>query len=171
MRVWRRTTATDGIDMEMTAEPQAASPVDARPTVVFADDDEVMRCLLGIQLQQAFDFTGMAASADEAIDVVRAKRPDVAVLDVNMPGGGARRAIDEIRRCSPETAIVILAGDETHETVVDLLLHGAEAYLRKGIDAATLAKQLTFAIEAHRHRRTLEAAARVDATTAGANPC
>jgi DNA-binding NarL/FixJ family response regulator len=170
MRVWRRIAATDGINREMTAEPRAASPFDARPSVVFADDDEVMRCLLGLQLQQAFDFTGMAASADEAIDVVCARRPDVAVLDVNMPGGGARRAIDEIRRCSPETAIVILSGDETHQTVVDLLLHGAEAYLRKGIDGATLAKQLTFAIEAHRHRRTVATAEHLDAATAGADP-
>jgi DNA-binding NarL/FixJ family response regulator len=153
----------------MSAEPQAASPFDARPSVVFADDDEVMRSLLGIQLQRAFDFTGMAASADEAIEVVCAKRPDVAVLDVNMPGGGARRAIDGIRRCSPETAIVILSGDETHATVVELLLHGAEVYLRKGIDGASLAEQLTFAIEAHRNRRSVEAAERVDAPTGNAN--
>ncbi len=147
--------------MSANPNPQAAVAFEARPSIVFADDDEFMRCLLGIQLQHAFDFTGMASNADEAIAVVRAKRPDLAVLDVDMPGGGARRATDEIRRCSPETAIVILSGDETHETVVELLLHGAEAYLRKGMDGAALAKQLMFAIEGHRHRRAAVEAERI----------
>lgn len=155
----------------MSAEPhpQETGPFEARPSVVFADDDEFVRCLLGIQLQHAFDFTGMASNADDAIELVRAKRPDVAILDVNMPGGGARRATDEIRRCSPETAIVILSGDETHETVVELLLRGADAYLRKGIDGATLATQLMFAIEAHRHRRAAEAVLRAAAQPVSAN--
>jgi DNA-binding NarL/FixJ family response regulator len=134
--------------MSANPNPQAAVAFEARPSIVFADDDEFMRCLLGIQLQHAFDFTGIASNADEAIAV-------------DMPGGGARRATDEIRRCSPETAIVILSGDETHETVVELLLHGAETYLRKGMDGAALAKQLMFAIEGHRHRRAAAEAERI----------
>ena len=68
-----------------------------------------------------------------------------------MPGGGALAATRAIRACSPETAIVILSGDELHSEVVDLLTAGATSYLRKGIDGGELASGLSAAISAHRH--------------------
>jgi DNA-binding NarL/FixJ family response regulator len=54
-----------------------------------------------------------ALDADEAIALAEAERPEVAILDLTVPAGGAPRAIRGIRERSPETAIVILRGRTT----------------------------------------------------------
>jgi len=95
---------------------------------------------------------GQAVDALEAIAVVAAQRPDVVILDVNMPGGGAARATRQIRDQSPHTAIVILSIDETWADLIDLLNAGAMTYLRKGIDQQALVHDLAAAIKAHRLR-------------------
>jgi DNA-binding NarL/FixJ family response regulator len=118
--------------------------------VVVADDDEVLRTVLVAQLSDDFECVGVAADAPEGIALAAAQHPDVVILDVNMPGGGAARATREIREISPETAIVILSIDETWADLIDLLNAGAMTYLRKGIDEHTLARDLLSAIDAHR---------------------
>jgi DNA-binding NarL/FixJ family response regulator len=125
-------------------------PTSARPRLVLADDDPVVRSMLSEQLRYRFDCVGAGSNADEAIALVEAHRPDVAILDVNMPGGGARLATREIRARSPHTAIVILSSDETADDVVDLMSMGAITYLRKGIDTNTLEEKLAASIETHR---------------------
>jgi DNA-binding NarL/FixJ family response regulator len=129
------------------------------PRLVLADDDAVVRSMLGAQLEYVFEVVGAAVDAEEAIALVEAHRPDIAILDVNMPGGGARRATREIRARSPETAIVILSADESDDHVIELMTVGAITYLRKGIDGANLVRTLLGAIEAH---RTLRGASALD---------
>lgn len=133
---------------EKTYEQQVA--VSDRPRLVVADDDTFVCSMLASQLDAWFECVGAAADADEAIALVVEHRPDVAILDVNMPGGGAMHATREIRALSPETAIVILSGDEVHGEVVELLSAGAIAYLRKGIDPHSLGHKLIASINAHR---------------------
>ncbi|HZV26095.1 MAG TPA: response regulator, partial [Acidothermaceae bacterium] len=120
--------------------------------LVVADDDAVVRSMLVAQLHDSFDCVGEARDAEEAIAVVAAVKPDVVVLDVNMPCGGAVRATRQIGEDSPTTAIVILSVDETWADVIDLLNAGAMTYLRKGLDPHTLEQHLTAAIQAHEQR-------------------
>ena len=121
-----------------------------KPRVVLADDDPVVHSTLGAQLAPAFDCVGVALDADEAISLVETHKPDVAILDVDMPGGGALRATREIHTRAPETAIVILSADEHHQVVVQLIASGAVTYVRKGIDARSLTVTLFDALKAHR---------------------
>jgi DNA-binding NarL/FixJ family response regulator len=136
---------------ESSIEVQADPPV--RPRVVFADDDPVVLTMLTSQLGDAFECVGSAPDADEAIALVESERPDLAILDVNMPGGGAIRATREIHTLSPETAIVILSSDETRGDVVELMNSGAITYLTKGIRRDSLITKLTIAMQAHRKLR------------------
>lgn len=144
---------------ELTYEQQIA--ITNRPRLVIADDDPFVRSMLTAQLQHEFECVGAAADADEATAAVSLHRPDVVILDANMPGGGAMHATHEIRVLSPETAIVILSVDETRSDVIDLLGAGAIAYLRKGIEPRSLVHQLIASINAHRNaaRREDEAIA------------
>jgi DNA-binding NarL/FixJ family response regulator len=120
-----------------------------RPRLVLADDDPFIRASLTALLEHAFECVGAAGDADAAITLVAEHKPDVVILDVNMPGGGARRATREIAALTPETAIVILSGDETVDEVVELLNSGAISYLRKGTEPRMLVEKLRASIDAH----------------------
>jgi len=135
------------VNNERYDEPALSS---ARLTVVLADDDPVVHSTIGSQLTHAFDCVGAARDADEAISLVEIHKPDVAILDVDMPGGGAVRATREIHTRAPDTAIVILSADEHHQIVIQLISSGAVTYLRKGIDARSLTATLFDAVRAHR---------------------
>ena len=100
--------------------------------LLIADDDPVARNALAVQLGRDFELTSAAADAEEAISIADQERPDIALLDLQMPAGGGLHATREIHDRLPETAIVILSIDETHDGTVELLSAGAISYLRKG---------------------------------------
>jgi diguanylate cyclase (GGDEF)-like protein/PAS domain S-box-containing protein len=119
------------------------------PSALLADDEVVIRTALTAQLQRDFAIVGCAEDADGAIELVRRHRPDIALVDIEMPGGGLQ-ATAGIRGVSPETAIVIMTSDERRSSVLQFLEAGAIAYLRKGTPLHQLTARLQEAIVAHR---------------------
>ena len=71
---------------------------------------------------------GQIAAADAA-------KPDVAIVDVNMPGGGGARATREIRRKSPGTKVLAFSVLRDRSAVISMLDAGAAVYLVKGASA------------------------------------
>lgn len=117
------------------------------PTLLIADDDAVVRSMLSLTLERQFEIVGAARDSDQAIALAQAAQPDVALIDVQMPGGGLR-AIQGIGEVSPETAAVVLSADEFEPMVRELMIAGAMTYVRKGIAPAQLAEVLHRAIRA-----------------------
>jgi len=118
------------------------------PSLLLADDDEVVRLMLSLQLEETFAIVGAADDAGSAVALAREHHPAVAVLDVDMPGGGLH-ATRGIARESPETAIVILTADDSSEAVLQFVQAGAISFLRKGIAVPDLAARLADAIATH----------------------
>ena len=83
--------------------------------IAIADDEEDVRLLLRIQLeQQGFEIVGEADDGKSAVEVCDAVRPDAIVLDLLMPGVNGFEAIPILRRKHPGVAIVAytaVAGD------------------------------------------------------------
>lgn len=119
---------------------------DHRRSLLIADDDPVVRYRLQAALSDSFCIVALAENATEAIAFAEEHQPDAALIDVEMPGGGARTAVPAIAACSPNTRIVVLSADEIHQIVLELLNAGAIAYVRKGVGgdhiAGTLAQAL-----------------------------
>ena len=105
----------------------------ARIRLMLADDEasilEAMSEL--VSLDKDIDVVGTARDAGEAIDLAELHAPDVALLDVRMPGGGGSRAAREIRRRSPETRIVALSASTDPRTVASMVRAGAVGYVGK----------------------------------------
>src|ERR1044072_5075406 len=78
--------------------------------LVIADDHAVVRSGLRMLLdaEEALHVVAEAGNVPDAMRMVRAHRPTVAVLDLNMPGGSILEAIPQLRESTPETAIVVL---------------------------------------------------------------
>jgi EAL domain-containing protein (putative c-di-GMP-specific phosphodiesterase class I) len=101
--------------------------------VLIADDDEMNRETLAeiVERSDELELVGVAKDADEAIQIATLQRPDVALLDVRMPGGGGPRAASEIRWRSPGSRIVALSAFGDDRSVDDMLANGAISYLTK----------------------------------------
>ncbi len=102
--------------------------------VLIADDEGEIRAALAdlIASEEHLELVGAARDADEAVELASANRPDVALVDVQMPGGGGIRAARDILRLSPATRVLALSAYEDRATVVDMLSAGAVGYLVKG---------------------------------------
>jgi DNA-binding NarL/FixJ family response regulator len=121
-----------------------------RPTLLIADDDPVVCSMLTMSLERCFEIVAAVDDGEQAVTRAAAVRPDAAVVDVQMPAGGGSRAVRGIVDASPDTAIVVLSGDETDTVVRELVQAGAMAYVRKGIGAHQLIETLESAMRAHR---------------------
>jgi DNA-binding NarL/FixJ family response regulator len=113
-----------------------------RPSVLIADDDHFIQSMLALRLKAHFDVLPGAFTASEAVDLATEHHPDLAIVDVSMPGGGAKAAVPGIAAASPRTRVVVLSGDEEPQSVVELLQAGAVAYLRKGSEDTDLGPRL-----------------------------
>lgn len=114
--------------------------------VVMADDHARMRTRIREALEAGgCVVVGEGASADEAIALAMEQRPDVALLDIHMPGNGITAA-REIARSLPGTAVVMLTASAEDADLFDSLRAGASGYLLKDTDPAALVDELRSAL-------------------------
>jgi two-component system, NarL family, response regulator NreC len=107
--------------------------VPLKTRVLLADDHEVVRDGLRMVLDAVADIevVGTAGSIAEALELLRARRPDVLVLDLRMPGEAPLQALPRIADGSPETAVVILTMRAQPSMVRAALEGGARGYVLK----------------------------------------
>jgi DNA-binding NarL/FixJ family response regulator len=101
---------------------------------MIADDDALARALIEaiVERDGELELVASAENASRAIELATKHRPDVAVLDWVMPGGGGPAAAREILVRSPDTRIVALTASSTREDEMDSLRAGARSSLVKG---------------------------------------
>ena len=116
----------------MTDQEPVASDT-RRITLVLADDHAVVRSGLRLLLEAepGHQVVAEAASAEDALRYARAHRPDVLVLDLNMPGRPTLEVIPELRTAVPDTAIVVLTMQEDPAFAREALRAGALGYVLK----------------------------------------
>lgn len=102
-------------------------------TVVLADDHNVIRTGLRAMLEAEDDLRviGEAADAAAAQKLVRDRRPNVLVLDLQMPGADPLQDVAKLREEVPGTAIVMLTMQNDPRRARDLLRAGASGYVLK----------------------------------------
>jgi DNA-binding NarL/FixJ family response regulator len=104
-------------------------------TIALTDDHTLFRQGLRQLLltDPDMEIVGEGATGDDAVALVDQHRPDVLLLDVEMPGPGARHVITRLTRSHPDTAIVVLTMHNRPAVVRELMDCGAAAYLVKTI--------------------------------------
>jgi len=104
--------------------------------VVLADDHPVVRAGLSALLGSLpeVDVVGVAADGQAAVKEVVVQRPDVVVLDLQMPQLDGFAAIREIRRVAPEVAVLVLTMFDDEDSLFAAMRAGARGYLVKGAE-------------------------------------
>lgn len=122
---------------------------DTRIRVVVADDHPVVRGMVRTALQQHphFEVCGEAENGADAIEEVKRVRPDVVVLNVTMPLVNGFQAAREIKKYTPETAIVILSSHADKHFIAEAKKIGVRAYVPKSKIGQALIEALEAAVK------------------------
>jgi DNA-binding NarL/FixJ family response regulator len=108
--------------------------------VFLVDDHEVVRRGVAALLETEDDMTvvGEAGTAEQALARIPVVLPDVAVLDVRLPGGSGVQVCREIRSDHPEIACLMLTSFADEDALYDAVMAGAAGYVLKQIHGADL---------------------------------
>jgi two-component system, response regulator RegA len=108
---------------------------DSAQLILVVDDDERLR----ERLARAFEARGLAVRTagdyEQAIEIARESLPELAVVDLRMPGPSGLELIRALKDVDPETKIVVLTGYGSIATTIDAMRLGAVYYLQKPADA------------------------------------
>ena len=118
-------------------------------SVVIADDVAEIRKLLTRTLSRddLFVVVGEAGNGREAIDRCAELRPDILILDINMPVMSGFEALPALRELLPGGLIVVFSGFDARRAKPRALELGADAYVEKGTSGAELVERLRALIE------------------------
>ncbi|CAM3376238.1 MULTISPECIES: response regulator transcription factor [Streptomyces] len=143
----------------------AASPI----RVLLADDEHLIRGALAalLALEDDLAIVAQAASGTEAVAMARAHRPDVAVLDLQMPGADGVRAATAIREAVPECHTMIVTSHGKPGHLKRALAAGVRGFVPKTASAQQLAEIIR---TVHGGSRYVDPELAADAISAGDSP-
>ena len=138
----------------MTERPVAGRPTPGSGSrdpirLVLVDDHRMFRSGVRAELDEIsagrLEIVGEAGTVDAAVDVIRAQRPDVVLLDVHLPGGNGRGGSDVITGCAGVTTesgapvrFLALSVSDAAEDVIAVIRAGARGYVTKTISGPEL---------------------------------
>ncbi len=118
-----------------------------KPKVLLVDDEErFVKTLTKRLAERELDVVGVH-SGMEAIEEVKNKPYDVVVLDVRMPGLDGIETLQELKKISPGTEVIMLTGHASVDSAVEGMRLGAHEYLMKPCDIEELMEKIDGAYE------------------------
>ncbi|MEU7689403.1 response regulator transcription factor [Microbispora hainanensis] len=137
--------------------------------VVLAEDQSMVRGALAslLGLEPDIEVVGEAADGEEVIAVAEATRPDIALLDIEMPGRDGISAAEQLRRRVPGCRVVILTTFGRPGYLRRAMEAGAVAFLVKDSPASELAAAIRRVL---RGERVIDPGLAAAALSAGPNP-
>lgn len=120
--------------------------------VVIADDHEISRIGIRRLLSVApdIDIVGEAVDGGQALDLARAKKPHVVILDVLMPTISGIEAAQRIKAELRDTAVIMLSAAEDEKSIERAMYAGADGYLSKEVTSAELVAAIRTVIHGER---------------------
>jgi EAL domain-containing protein (putative c-di-GMP-specific phosphodiesterase class I)/DNA-binding NarL/FixJ family response regulator len=146
------TQAATAVKPEASLQQSGALLKDLEPgrrlrVLVAADEEQARRTLADlVSGEESLELVGLARDSQEAVEFSVRESPDVALIDLRMPGGGAPEVVLGIRRCSPVTRVVVLSADSDPASVLRMLRAGAESYALRGATASEIVRALHDAV-------------------------
>lgn len=135
---------------QATATPESAGPTDSsapasqfeapssnrevsRKRILIADDHELLRQGVRTMLEKEKDWQicGEATDGEDAVAKAAALRPDLVILDINMPVLNGLMAVRQILRNRPETKVLVFTVHDSDQTAKEIRAAGAHGYLSK----------------------------------------
>jgi DNA-binding NarL/FixJ family response regulator len=113
-----------------------------RVRVLVVDDHSLFRSGVRAEIEPAVEVVGEAGDVADAIATIRAREPDVVLLDVHLPGGGGRAVLDAVLATRPGTRFLALSVSDAAEDVIGVIRGGARGYVVKAISGPELCEAI-----------------------------
>jgi len=109
-------------------------------TVVVVDDHPMFRKGVAdvLGMDAALKVIGQASNGEEALDMIRALKPDVAIVDINLPGMNGQQVTHSVITEKLRTRVILLTGYDDTEQILHAAIAGAAAYCSKDISPDVL---------------------------------
>ena len=125
-------------------------------SILLVDDDPEVLGVLSKFFERAGWQVGRAADAKTCADLYERDRPDVVVLDLNLPGLSGLKVLEVLRARDPDATVVMLTGHGDIATAVEAMQLGAENFLTKPVELAHMmaaAERASEKVELRRRNR------------------
>ncbi len=153
------------------------APADATPgsllktlSVLFVDDDDLVRMQVGGYLGGAVKALHLAGSGQEGLFSYALHQPDLVVLDVHMPVMGGLELGHALRAVNPDVPLVLLTGLDDAEVFRQAIALGVNCYLSKPLEPARLLEALAQAASTLHLKRELQRQTRLNELMIDAAP-
>jgi DNA-binding NarL/FixJ family response regulator len=113
-----------------------------RVRVLVVDDHSLFRSGVRAEIEPAVEVVGEAGDVAAAVATIRAREPDVVLLDVHLPGGGGRAVLDAVLATRPGTRFLALSVSDAAEDVIGVIRGGARGYVVKAISGPELCEAI-----------------------------
>jgi len=113
-----------------------------RVRVLVVDDHSLFRSGVRVEIEPAVEVVGEAGDVAAAISCIRAREPDVVLLDVHLPGGGGRAVLDAVLATHPGMRFLALSVSDAAEDVIGVIRGGARGYVVKAISGPELCEAI-----------------------------
>jgi DNA-binding NarL/FixJ family response regulator len=123
----------------------------SRVRVLIVDDRPIFRAGVQGMLRDfpEIDVVGEAMTGRQAVERSRRLKPDVILMDLNMPEMGGIAATRAIKEEDPERVVLALTISEAEEDIVEMVAAGASGYVLKDVDPTSLARSIQDAHAGH----------------------
>ena len=116
-------------------------------TILVVDDDESLRRVTELQLEEAGYRVLTASNGAEALGVIEEETPALVITDLKMPGLSGLELLNKIRQSHPQTTVLMITAFGTVQTAVEAMKAGAYDYITKPIDYEELVLVVNRAME------------------------
>jgi len=106
--------------------------------ILVADDEESIRWVLSKALSKQGYQVDLANNGQQALEMVRQKRYDLAVFDIKMPGVNGLDLLSRVQEECPAMLVVIMTAESSMKNAVEAMKRGAYDYITKPFDLDTL---------------------------------
>jgi two-component system chemotaxis response regulator CheY len=114
-----------------------------KASVLIVDDDALMREVLRTVLREGeFDVVGDASNGEDAADLCAKLKPDVVLLDINMPRLDGIDGLARIRANSPACKVIMISSAATVDRVRDAVAGGAAGFIVKPFNAGRVLQEI-----------------------------
>ncbi|THB69676.1 MAG: response regulator [Gammaproteobacteria bacterium] len=103
-----------------------------QPTMMIAEDENIIRMLLkAVAKETGFEVVAEAENGREAVDIFRVVKPDITLMDINMPKLTGLEALEKIHETNPGACVIMLTSVADMDSVRKAIDLGAANYILK----------------------------------------